>query len=649
MTQAAFHLRPALDENAVLRRILEGTATETGAGFFSALVRNLADALDTYGAWVTEYLPETRRLRALAFWMGGQWVEGYEHHIAGTPCEEVIDKSTLVLFPDNIMALYPDDPDLRDVGAVSYMGVPLLDIDGTVLGHLAVLDTKPLPEQARCVAVFRIFAARAAAEMQRLRAEAEIRAREEQLGGLVDSALDAIVQLDGDCRIRLLNRAAEKVFGCVAEKVMGQPFSGFLDPEDCTKLQGLMRDLDARPSGQRYLWISGGLTAKTTAGTAFPAEATLSSYELHRGQFYSLILRNVNERMEAERKIQSLTVEAQYLREELKELLHAQDIVGQSPAILRVLRDVKQVAPTDATVLILGETGTGKELIARAIHGASPRRAKPLVRVNCAAIPAALIESEFFGHEKGAFTGATSRREGRFALADGGTIFLDEIGELPLELQAKLLRVLQEGEFEPVGSTRTHRVNVRVIAATNRNLEEASREGLFREDLYYRLNVFPITIPALRERSDDIPLLAASFIERYSLELGRTIEPLSDACIRRLRAYHWPGNVRELQNVIERAIITATGRRLNLDRALPVAAQKADTAAALDGEECGPIVRTVDEMLDLERRNILRALEKTRWKVAGDHGAAKLLGMNPSTLSSRMKALNIERQKGKRG
>jgi transcriptional regulator with GAF, ATPase, and Fis domain len=269
------------------------------------------------------------------------------------------------------------------------------------------------------------------------------------------------------------------------------------------------------------------------------------------------------------------------------------------------------------------------------------------VRVNCAAIPAPLMESEFFGHEKGAFTGATAKREGRFALADGGTIFLDEVGELPLELQAKLLRVLQEGDFEPVGSAITRHVNVRVIAATNRDLLEASKQGTFRADLYYRLHVFPIQLPPLRERPEDIPLLAESFAQRYATELGRALEPLSDACIRRLQAYAWPGNVRELQNVIERAIITSPDRRLNLDRALPAAATAAETAAStIDDSDI--IIRTAQEMLDLERRNITRALEKCQWKVAGDQGAAALLGMNPSTLSSRIKALNISRPKAGR-
>jgi len=301
------------------------------------------------------------------------------------------------------------------------------------------------------------------------------------------------------------------------------------------------------------------------------------------------------------------------------------------------LHDVDRVAITDTTVLILGETGTGKELIATAIHKASRRADKPLIRVNCAALPANLIESELFGHEKGAFTGATAKRSGRFLLAHGGTIFLDEVGELPLELQAKLLRVLQEREFEPVGGSKTIKVDVRVIAATNRDLEKSVAAGQFREDLYYRLNVFPIMAPPLRERTDDIGPLANAFLKRASEKLGRTMEPFSADAIARLNAYDWPGNVRELQNVVERSVIVAEHRRPNLERALPslqtIPASSTDTDTII----------TVGELEALEKRNLLAALQACKWKVAGDNGAAKLLGMKPSTLNSRISALKIKK------
>jgi transcriptional regulator with GAF, ATPase, and Fis domain len=350
----------------------------------------------------------------------------------------------------------------------------------------------------------------------------------------------------------------------------------------------------------------------------------------------------VDERLAAERRIALLLEETEYLRESVRELDGMGDMLGASPAMKELFEALKQVAVTDATVLIFGETGTGKELIARSIHQAGPRKDKPLVRVNCAAIPGTLMESEFFGHERGAFTGATVRREGRFGLADGGTIFLDEVGELPLDLQAKLLRVLQEGEFEPLGSARTRKVNVRVVAATNRDLAEMAREGKFREDLFYRLNVFPLRVPPLRERGGDVALLARAFAERFARRMGRRIELLHPDDFRRLQDYPWPGNVRELQNVIERAIIFSSGTRLDLNRAMPETATPAPPPVARNdgGEER---ILNAKELESLERVNIERALSACGGKIAGENGAACRLGLPPSTLTSRMKALGIQR------
>ncbi|HWP93176.1 MAG TPA: sigma 54-interacting transcriptional regulator [Thermodesulfobacteriota bacterium] len=628
---------------ATLGSILEGTATETGERFFSALVENLAKALRVHGAWVTEYLEESRRLRALAFWLDGQFVPDYEYDISGTPCEPVVENTCLIHIPEKVVELYPKDPDLPKAGAVSYMGFPLLDIDERVLGHLAVIDTQPMPEDPKALALFRIFAARAAAELQRLRAEAEVRKREEELKQLVNSAMDAIIQLDQDLRVTLVNPAAEKIFKCPKDEILGLFFKRFLGDKDVEKLDKLIKELNDLPEARRYLWIAGGLQVICAEGEQFQAEATISQFEMQKKIYYTLILRNVNERIQAEEKIRSLTVETEYLKEELKALLNLDEIIGQSEPMLRVLQDVAQVADTGSTVLILGETGTGKELIARAIHFASRRRDKPFIKVNCAAIPATLMESEFFGHEQGAFTGATKKREGRFSLADGGTIFLDEVGELPLDLQVKLLRVLQEGEFEPVGSSHTKKVDVRVIAATNRDLHKAVQNGDFRKDLYYRLNVFPVEVPPLREREDDIVLIASTFAQRFARRMGRTIEPLSDRDIKRLKSYNWPGNVRELQNVVERAVITSQGGRLNLDRALPEIDKVISTTTTALAEEQTERIRTIHEIEELERQNLIRALEATNWRVSGENGAARLLGMNSSTLSSRMKALGIKR------
>jgi PAS domain S-box-containing protein len=634
-----------LNEETALRTILEGTATVTGERFFEALVENLAKALHTHAAWVTEYFPESRHLKALAFYLDGTFLKNWEMDIAGTPCEHVIEQARLIHFPDNLLNLFPIDPDIVGMKAASYMGLPLIDSVGNILGHLAVMDTRTMPAEPRVQTIFRIFASRASAELQRLQAESATREREQKLRRFVDSAMDAIIELDEDLRVTRINPAAEKVFQCEAIHLVGMDFCLSLIPNDREKLRRLIQDLDTRPAGRRSLWIPGGLKAVRTDSTEFPAEATLSQFQMEGRIFYTLILRNVNERLEAEQKIRSLTIETEFLKEELHELQHFGEILGNSPALMRVLRDIQQVADTEATVLISGETGTGKEVMARAIHANSRRRNHPFIKVNCAAIPATLIESEFFGHEQGAFTGATKKREGRFSLADGGTIFLDEIGELPLDLQGKLLRVLQEGEFDPVGSSHTKKVNVRVLAATNRDLQKEVQDGKFREDLYYRLNVFPIHLPPLRERGEDVVLLANTFVQHFAQRMGRTVAPLSPDALGRLKAYHWPGNVRELQNVIERAVITAQNSQLNLDRALPDVEEKLSSSPETLTQEPSTCIRTLQELQNLERQNILLALEQSGWKVSGEQGAAKLLGMNASTLASRMKALGITRAK----
>ncbi|ETW94449.1 MAG: transcriptional regulator [Candidatus Entotheonella factor] len=332
-----------------------------------------------------------------------------------------------------------------------------------------------------------------------------------------------------------------------------------------------------------------------------------------------------------------------YLQEEIKLQHNFEEIISQSDAYKKVLNQVEQVAATDATVLILGETGTGKELIARAIHTISARKDRPLIKVNCAALPTTLIESELFGHEKGAFTGALARRNGRFELADRETIFLDEIGDLPLELQAKLLRALQEGEFERLGGAQTIRVDVRVIAATNRNLEQAIKDGNFREDLYYRLNVFPITLPPLRERPEDIPLLVRFFVNKFSKKLGKQIDAIPRNVMTALRTYRWPGNVRELENLVERAVILARDLTLTFDGTI---VEQSRSDAALDSiaePNPKPSNDTIDTLEVVERHHICRVLEETNWVIEGKNGAALLLGLNPNTLRSRMKKLGIRR------
>jgi len=632
-----------IDEEATLRAIVEGTASETGTAFYRALTRNLARALDTHGAWVTEYDPGTETLRALAFWFGDRWIDGYVYRIEGTPCETAIKETRLVHLPDTVMGLYPGQPEsFKEAGVVSYLGVPLLDEQQSVIGHVAVVDNRPMPPEKGLLGLFQIFANRAVAELRRLRLEDDLRERQEKLGRLIDSAMDAIVELDGDLRVTMMNTAAEKVFGDSFERLAGAGVERLIGGSATRKLGALAEELEQRAGGDRYLWVPDGLATEPPGRKAFPAEATLSRFEMRGRPFYTLILRNVDARVEAERTIRTLAAQTEYLRQEIEADHGFEEIVGGSPALRQALRGVKQVAATEATVLVLGETGTGKELFARAIHNRSARRGRPLIKVNCAAIPATLIESEFFGHEKGAFTGATQRRDGRFALADGGTIFLDEIGELPLELQGKLLRVLQEGEFEPVGATRARKVDVRVVAATNRDLEREVRDGRFREDLFYRLNVFPLRLPPLRERAEDVVLLAATMAQRMSRDLGRAIEPMSPGDIAALRAYSWPGNVRELRNVIERAIITSTDGRLRIESVLPDG-PGAPAPPPPDGSPAPGEILSEQRLRRIERDNMVAALTRSGWRVSGDGGAAQLVGISPSTFKSRMKALGIRR------
>ena len=488
----------------LFRTLSEATATATGAGFFSALVETLATALRVRYVFVTECSAGDESVRMLAFWKSDALGSNLEYPLAGTPCQAVI-QGNIRFYPDRLAERFPEDTGLVEWRAESFLGIPLVGHDGRVLGHLAILDDRAMNETSIEIPVLRIFADRAAAELERHRAQAEL--------------------------VRLKDR---------------------------------------------------------------------------------------------------LQAENVYLQEEIRTQHNFEEIIGNSPRLLEALSKVERVAVTDATVLISGETGAGKELFARAIHSRSARRQRPLVKVNCGAIPAGLVESELFGHVKGAFTGALERRTGRFELADGGTIFLDEIGELPLETQVKLLRILQEREFEPVGSSRTIKVDVRVIAATNRDLEEEARHGRFRTDLLYRLNVFPIAVPPLRERREDIPLLVAFFLTGLSKRLGKPLEAFNRGAMHALCEYDWPGNIRELQNVVERSAILATAPTLSVEPGL-----LRSPSASSTGTGGG-------RLLEVEKARIREALRATRGVIEGPRGAARELGLHPNTLRSRLKKYGIE-------
>ena len=510
------------------RSIVVGTASATGNDFFPSLVRHLATALRVRYAFITD-CDDQKRAKALAFWNGDQFGEKFEFDIADTPCMKVLNGETCH-YKEGIQSLFPLDTGLADWEAESYLGVPMLDREGRVIGHIAILDDKPMDRDPRAIDLVKIFAARAAAELKRQRAEAELQTALQQV-------------------------------------------------------QTLQKKLEAE---------------------------------------------NV------------------YLQEEIRKEHNFEEIVGNSRAIVEVLDRVETVAPTDSTVLIMGETGCGKELIARAIHSHGSRKHRPLVKLNCGAIPTGLVESELFGHMKGAFTGALERRTGRFELADGGTLFLDEVSELPLDTQVKLLRVLQEHEFEPLGSSRTIKVNVRIIAASNRDLGKALQEGRFRADLYYRLNVLPIVLPPLRQRRSDIPLLTTFFVERFARQFGKQITGIAQDTMDLLSRYDWPGNIRELQNVVERAVVLSRGSILKLGADLlpgANAAMTTDEVADLDLDHLHSHDATGDSssLEQVERRHIQSVLQKTDWVIEGERGAAKILDLHPNTLRSRMKKLGIER------
>ncbi len=458
---------------------------------------------------------------------------------------------------------------------------------------------------------------------------------EERFRDLFDEAPIAYVHEDLESRFLRANRTALRTLGLKPEEAVGT-MGVSLVPDTPSAQRRVKEALASIGAGTDTKGVVLELQRKDNGA---PVWIQWWSRPSPDGSFTRTMFIDITDRVLMEREKEKLQAQNAYLQEEILDV-HFDRIIGDTKEMKQVFADVAQVAPTMATLLILGETGTGKELIARAAHKAGGRAGKPLIKVNCSALPGTLIESELFGHEKGAFTGATARRPGRFSLADGGTIFLDEIGDLPIELQAKLLRVLQEGEFEPLGSAETRHVDVRVIAATNRDLQEATQRGEFREDLYYRLAVFPITLPPLRERLGDIPSLTRLFVSRFAERLGREPINVSQAAVDRLSSYSWPGNVRELQNVVERALITSIDGSLNLDRALP--------ESAIDGSIDGDMVyehriRTIDELQQLERANLRLALDATNWQVAGRGGAAELLGMNPTTLSSRMKSFGIRR------
>jgi formate hydrogenlyase transcriptional activator len=565
----------------------------------------------------------------------------------------------LTVFTQAVLAQHRGWTDeLRAFGGAHEL-VPVECIAGRIVLHqreclLVCLRDQAAERQYRLASHANEYVRRGLSEWQRVaRLFAEI---EEGNQLILSAAGEGIYGVNAEGVTTFVNPAAERMLGWRAEELVGRNMhtvvhhsrpGGEPYPSKQCPIFAAFRDGAVHRVEDEVFWRKDG--------TSFAVEYT--STPIHDGGRLIgavVLFRDISDRKQAEEQLRQavselealkrrLEMENAYLQEEIRVEHNHDQIVGRSQAIRRVIQQIELVAPTDAAVLITGESGTGKELIARAIHESSHRCERPFIRVNCAAVPRDLFESEFFGHEKGSFTGAVRDRAGRFELADGGTLLLDEVGEIPVELQGKLLRVLQEGEFERVGGDRTHKVNVRIIAATNRDLPDEVAAGRFREDLYFRLNVFPIRSVALRERIEDVPLLASHFLAQAARRFGRDGLRLTQGDAQRLQAYDWPGNVRELENVIERAVIISLGDHLMLD--LPVSERARPAAAEAPTREDGPAIITESERRARDRAVIEQALGAAGGKVFGPGGAAEILGVKPTTLTSRIKRLGIHRQR----
>ncbi len=622
----------SFDSAALLRSIIEETADTSGTDLLQTMVQKLAEFLQVPYVFIAEFHPDRHFARILAMWEIDHPGPQGEFDLAGTPCETVV-AGRKQIYSHEVRYQFPKEHWLMDIGAEGYIATPLINTEGIVMGHLAVIDVEPIEWDENELQVFDIFAIRATIEMDRLRVRAELQRSEQWLETILSSVMDAVIVFDPARQIKLFNDSAARIFQMTQTEASLRLLDCLLTAPLQSAITKFISTTSDNVPTDRQTFLPEGLAAIRKNGNEFIVDATLSTLNLDGRTHYILILRDVDERSRAQAMIHALQTQTSTLKQVMDAELHAHDVIIGSRVMDDLLQKVKQVAGTQSGVLLLGETGTGKELIAKTIHKLSPRADNVLVKLNCAAMPADLIESELFGHEKGAFTGANMQRKGRFELADGGTLFLDEVGELSPAGQAKLLRVLQEHEFERVGGTKSIKVDVRVIAATNRDLGEMVSSGKFRADLFYRLNVFPISIPPLRERLDDIPQLCKHFLAQLERKIGKRYTGISPDSLRKMYHYSWPGNVRELQNVIERAAILATSPILDIDNLIqlsePLPAQKLPGTPA-----------TLNEV---ERDHIALALELVNWVVEGEHGAAALLGMNPSTLRYRMQKLGIQR------
>lgn len=624
-------------EEELLRTVSEATSGQVGYDYFRELTKYITITLGVKYALVTECANEAKtRLRTISFVDNTTPLENIEYDLDGTPCEIVMQGKDYFC-ANELEKMFP-----KEKGMQSYVAVPIYSpASNEVVGHIAALDDKPMSENQNQTSILKIFAARAGSEIDRIKAEEQLQVANKNLATLLDESEQrfrdlfeeapiAYVHEGLDSKFIKANRAALRILGVKPEEV---PFTyGKTLAPDTPDAQKRMKE--AFESVGRGTDTSGVVLELRRKDNNKPIWIQWWSNPDIGGQFTRTMFIDITDKVLMEQEQARLQAQNQYLQEEIKLTYNFEDIISKSKDFHKVLQQIEKVASTDATVLILSESGTGKELLARAVHNISSRSKRPLIKINCATLPANLIESELFGHERGAFTGAMERKIGRFELADGGTIFLDEIGELPVELQAKLLRVLQEGEFERLGNPKTIKVNVRLIAATNRNLQQAIDKKEFREDLFYRLNVFPIISPPLRHRKEDIPLLVKHFVKKYEGKMGKEIKNIPDNVVEALMEYDWPGNVRELENLVERALILTNSHILEYGDWIPTA--KNATANAKS---------SLQKMDDVEKEHIITVLNSTGWKVSGEKGAAKILGLNATTLEARMKKLGITREK----
>jgi PAS domain S-box-containing protein len=606
--------------------LVQQVRADSSENFFSSMACQLCKCLGADYTIIAELVGgEVEKAKTVAVCQHGMPADNFTYELAGTPCAGVMRQSACS-YVSGVAGLFPADRLLKEMGIEGYTGTPLFSSQGRAIGIMLALYTRPLDDPRFAESILQLFSARTAAEIERNRTEEALSTSEERLRVALKNAPIKVFNQDRELRYtwahNLSGRWAETDF-------LGKTDEDIFKPETAARMKALKQAVLETGEGKREVFplaADGAITywdvtvepLRDAAGKV--VGVNLACMDVTHLERITEDLRQATEKL-AEEKF--------YLEQEIDTELGFEEIVGKSVALKQVMEQVGKVATSDATVLLLGETGTGKELVARALHRLGRRAGNSFIKMNCAAIPTGLLESELFGYEKGAFTGAIGKKLGRLELADKGTLFLDEIGEIPLALQPKLLRVLQDQEFERLGGTQTLKVDFRLIAATNRDLADSVKKGEFRSDLYYRLNVFPVRVPPLRERREDIRLLVEHFVQKCAKRMNRRITSIPKKTIDALTGWDWPGNVRELENFVERSVILTHGSVL----VSPLSELKPLSEGAMN-----------ETLEAAEREHILRALRESHGKVGGPRGAAARLGLKRTTLQSKLKQMGIDRR-----